>query len=402
MKHSNEYMDNLEITIVGESPEGGLSGGARINTWISIFKARGVKVNLLVYRAYNDKFSIEHKNTDELLRSTTIHFPARWPRFWKGLLLLLFNLVYSWKSTKTSHLILYGGGTMLLQVPANVAAKLRRKPIIFDYLDIELEKIPELAYKYLMRNITTVFAISHYLVDKAKSYGCKKVVYVPAFVDTKLFQMDTGAREKTRDNWGVRSDEIIIGYAGALAHIEGIPVLLQSFENLSKKYPKLRLFILGIKQVLGQGDEIPRLVKKLNLEGRVNFVPPVTHEEVPKFLSACDILCSPKIDCEINRAANPIKVVEYLSMGLPAVCSSIGEVSIIIKNKVNGFLANPGDVKDLAETLEWIVLNPERAREIGKNGRKMAIEKYSLEAIENIVTESLNKVTNGKFRAVRG
>lgn len=387
----NEYLEDLEITLMGDSPEGKLSGGARMNTLVNILKAKEVKINLILFHAYSDKFKIEHKNIDDLLRSTTIHFPANWPRFLKALFLLPFNFVYPWKSTKTSHLILFSGGTMLLQIPVIAVSKLRHKPIIFDYLDIEVEKILESIYKYFMKNITVIFAISHYLVDKAESYGCKNVVYVPAFVDTNLFQRNKEARERLRDVWGANYDDTIIGYAGALAYTEGVPILLQSFKNLSEKYSKLRLFILGTQQVMGQGDEIFGLVKELNLEDKVTFFPPVLHAEVPDFLSACDILCSPKIDCEVNRAANPIKVVEYLSMGIPTVCSSIGEVPLIIEHNVNGFLTNPGDVKDLEEKLEWIIRNPERAKEIGENGRKTAIEKYSSKALQDTIGQAINE-----------
>ncbi|CAD6491642.1 MAG: D-inositol-3-phosphate glycosyltransferase [Candidatus Argoarchaeum ethanivorans] len=398
----NEYAKELEITLMGDSPDGKLSGGARINTLINILKAKEVKINLVSYLAYSNKFKIEHKNVDDLLSSTTIHFPSHWHRFLKAPLLLLFNFVYSWKSTKTSHLILSSGGSMLLQMPMIAVSKLRHKPFIFDYLDIEVEGIPESIYGYFMKNVTVVFAISHYLVDKAKSYGCKNVVYVPAFVDTNLFQRNTKARERLRANWRVNYDAIIIGYAGALAYTEGIPILLQSFKNLSEKYPKLRLFILGTEQVIGQGDEIFGLVKKLNLEGKVTFIPPVPHAEVPNFLSACDILCSPKVDCEINRAANPIKVVEYLSMGIPTICSSIGEVSLIIQDMVNGFLVKPGDVKDLEERLEWIILNPERSKEIGEKGRNIAIEKYSSKALQDTIGQAISEIVDRKKRNKRG
>ena len=387
----NQYVKDLEISLMGISPAGKLSGGARINTLVNILKTKEVKINLVLYHAYSNKFKIGYKNIDGLLRSTTIHFPAHWPRFLKALLLLLYNLVYSWKSTKTSRLILCGAGTMLLQIPVIAASKLRHKPIIFDYVDIEMEKIPESIYKYFMKNITVIFAISHYLVDKAESYGCKNVVYVPAFADTNLFQRNMKGRERLRDNWGAIYDDIIIGYAGALAYTEGVPILLQAFKNLSKKYPTIRLFILGTKQVLGQGDEIFGLVTDLNLEDKVIFIPPVLHAEVPDFLSACDILCSPKIDCAVNRAANPIKVVEYLSMGIPTVCSSIGEVPLIIEDKVNGFLTNPGDAKDLEETVEWVILNPERSKEIGEKGRNIAIEKYSSKALQDTIGRAISE-----------
>ncbi len=56
---------------------------------------------------------------------------------------------------------------------------------------------------------------------------------------------------------------------------------------------------------------------------------------------------------------------------------------------MDGLLVKPGDVKDLEEKLEWVISNPERAKEIGENGRKTAIEKYSYEAIENTIKNTL-------------
>jgi glycosyltransferase involved in cell wall biosynthesis len=390
MMTNNRYIGSLEMILIGESPEAKLSGGARINTIINILKTKKVKINLISYHAYSHGFKIEHKKIDDQLNSVMIHFPPGWPRILKASLLLIFNFVYSLKYSKKSHFILSAGGTMLLQIPVIIVSKLSHTPVGYDYLDIEVEKIPENIYKYFIKKITIIFAISQNLIDNAKRCGCKNVVYLPAFVDTNLFQIDKKARETNRKNSGVTENETIIGYAGALAYTEGIPILLQSLKNLVKKYPKICLFILGTKQVVGQGEEIFELVKDLNLDSKVTFFSPVQHSEVPKFLSTCDILCSPKIDCEVNRAANPIKVVEYLSMGIPAICSSIGEVSILITHNFNGFLAKPGDVKDLENKLEWVISNKNHSKEIGKNGRKTAIERFSFEAIENTIIQSIN------------
>ena len=60
----NEYVKDFEITLIGDSPAGKLSGGARINTQINILKTKEVKINLVSYLAYGNKFKIEHKNID--------------------------------------------------------------------------------------------------------------------------------------------------------------------------------------------------------------------------------------------------------------------------------------------------------------------------------------------------
>jgi len=184
---------------------------------------------------------------------------------------------------------------------------------------------------------------------------------------------------------------VVIGYAGSLAPFEGIPVLVQAFEALTRKYANVRLAIVG-RRLLGTDCDIPQLSKGVGLEDKIALIPPVPRVEYPKLLSAFDILCVPRTDCLMSRAASPIKVTEYLSMGLPTVCSSIGEMSIIIRHKVNGFLAKPSDADDLASTLEEILLNPEYARKVGSNGRKEVIEKYSFTIIGDEISRSLAKI----------
>jgi glycosyltransferase involved in cell wall biosynthesis len=141
-----------------------------------------------------------------------------------------------------------------------------------------------------------------------------------------------------------------------------------------------------------QSDNIPLLIEKLSLQENAILIPQQPRKLIPNYLSACDILCSPKIDCEINRAANPVKVIEYLAMGLPVACSAIGGILDAVKDKFNGLLVKPGDTKDLEEKLEWIILNPKHAKEMGRNGRKSVIANYSSEAIEAKIKHALIRI----------
>jgi len=285
---------------------------------------------------------------------------------------------------------------MLLNAPVIIASKLSRKPFIYDWQDLEVEKIPEVIFKYLLRQATTVLGVSHYLCEKARGYGCKTVVYTPCFVDVNHFQIDEEAREKVRNRWGVKRDNVVIGYAGLLHKGEGVAVLLQTFKGLLTKHKHIRLAILGVLIPTGEWVDVPQLTKDLHLEDTVIIVPPVIHSEVPNILSACDILCAPKLDTEVNRAAIPIKVIEYLSMGLPTVTTTVGELNRIVIDRVNGFMAKPGDVEDLEAVLEEIILNPEHSQEVGRRGRVGIVNEFGIDAIENTIVKSLISILRKK------
>ena len=387
--------DRLKMTYIGQANMygSGASGEARVKNMVSLFKRVGVKIHLITYSYHSNKFGIEHKKIDQSLEIITVHTPNNLPRFLKAFAIFPIFL-YAWKSCKNTDVIFSDITATLSSVPAIILGKVFNKPIILEYMDIKLIKvIPDAINKYVAKNADMIFAISYYLMEFARrEYDCKNVVYVPNCIDTNHLKMCLKDREKIREELGVDKDDVVIGYAGAFWYVEGVPNLLQVFKNLRKKYSKIKLAIMGKIRLPDTDDNIPKIIEDMNLKNDVILIPSQPHEDVPKFLSAFDILCCPKIDCEINRAANPIKVPEYLSMGLPTVASAVGGISDTIEDGVDGLLVKPGDVKDLEEKLEWVILNPERAKEIGENGRKTAMEKYSYEAIEDTVKEAISEI----------
>lgn len=393
----NKEFSELKMTYIGQADlhGTGASGGARVKNMTRLFKMIGIKLHLITYSFYSDKFSIEHEEMDQSLEITTVHTPNNSPKFLKAF--AVFPLFfYAWKSCKNSDIIFSDITATLSSVPAIILGEIFNKLIILDYIDMQLIKvIPDVINKYVAKNADMIFAISYYLIEFARrEYDCENVVYVPNCIDTNLFKMDREARIKTREELGIKKNDVVIGYAGSFSYWEGVPNLIQAFENLIEKHSNIKLVIIG--RILTGCDNIPKLVENMNLKNDVILIPSQPHKEVPLFLSAFDILCCPKIDCEVNRAANPVKVPEYLSMGLPTVCSAVGGIVDTIENRVDGFLVKPGDVKELEDMLEWLILNPERAKEIGENGRKTAIEKYSYEAIEDTIRQAISEIVNTK------
>jgi glycosyltransferase involved in cell wall biosynthesis len=394
----DKKLNGLKMTYIGGQrlDSSGVGGAARVKNLVSIFKRLGIEIDLISYSTLSNKFGIEHKKIDQSLQMTIVNVPSNLPKFLKAFTIFPI-FIYAWKSCRNCDLMYADFIGIVTSVPIVVLKKIFDKPIILDYIDLRLKIVPNIIYKYMAKNADVFFAISPYLVESAKEEsGCKNVVYLPNSIDTDHFKMNLKDREKIREELGIKKDDIVIGYAGSFWSVEGVPNLIQAFKNLRKKYSKIKLAIMGKVYISNTDDNIPKLVEDMNLEDKVILISSQSHEEVPKFLSAFDILCCPKIDCEVNRAANPVKVPEYLSMGLPTVASAVGGINDTIENGVDGLLVKPGDVTDLEEKLESIILNPESAKKIGENGRKKVIEKYSYEAIEDTIRQAVSEIIDMK------
>jgi glycosyltransferase involved in cell wall biosynthesis len=202
------------------------------------------------------------------------------------------------------------------------------------------------------------------------------VVHAPGFINTDTFRKDSAARAGIRKELNISDDDIVIGYAGAFSPDEGLSYLLKALKILTKRHKNLKLVLLGGRNTPG-ADDIPQLINELKLKSRVILVPPQPYEAVPAYLSAFDIGVSPKVDKELNRAADPIRVYEYMAVGLPVVASAVGETANAIADGVDGFLCKPQDAEDIARVLEHIVQNLDSLQGLREKAREKVIKGYS-------------------------
>jgi len=73
----------------------------------------------------------------------------------------------------------------------------------------------------------------------------------------------------------------------------------------------------------------------------------------------------------------PIKLFEYMSAGLPVICSNFPLWKDIVEVNNCGLCVNPEDPKAIAEAMKYIIYNEEEAQKMGKNGKILVKEKYN-------------------------
>ncbi|MCA0986864.1 glycosyltransferase family 4 protein [Guptibacillus algicola] len=77
--------------------------------------------------------------------------------------------------------------------------------------------------------------------------------------------------------------------------------------------------------------------------------------------------------------AQPNKMFEYMSAGIPVIGSNFKLWEDIIKGNDCGLCVDPLNPDEIAKAIEWITNNPQKAQEMGKNGREAIEQKYNWE-----------------------
>src|SRR6185437_12312731 len=102
------------------------------------------------------------------------------------------------------------------------------------------------------------------------------------------------------------------------------------------------------------------------------FHPWVPHDELAACYAAADAFVFPSIWAEPFG----IPVAEAMAAGLPVVATAVGGIPEIVAGGETGILAAPGDSDSLAEALETIVADPALRADLGRAGRKRAVEHF--------------------------
>ena len=153
-----------------------------------------------------------------------------------------------------------------------------------------------------------IIVTSDYLKDQKMQFN-KKVATVKNGVDFNVFNL------KAKTNINPTTNRRKIGYIGSIDQRFDIETVVFAVENL----PDCDFEFIGdvrnaeVKSVLEQYSN-------------VRFLPPIKPNEVPERLNKCDVGIIPYLCTEINKNVYPLKINEYLAVGVPVVITRFADL----------------------------------------------------------------------------
>lgn len=246
-----------------------------------------------------------------------------------------------------------------------IVSKLWRKKMVFDFDDAiwipntsSENKLAALLksfwkIKYICKWSHTVIGGNEYLCNYARQYN-NNVVLIPTCVDME--RMHNGIKQH-------HDGQVTIGWTGShstLPYLDEImDVLLYAEKELGTRF----LLIANKK------PELPLQ----NWE----FINWNEATEIPDLLKM-DIGVMPLKDDNWSEGKCGFKLIQYLSLGIPAVASPVGVNKIIIEQDVNGYLCTTPE--QWKEALKKLVSDAAFRKSAGTAGRKKMLHEYSVAA----------------------
>jgi glycosyltransferase involved in cell wall biosynthesis len=104
----------------------------------------------------------------------------------------------------------------------------------------------------------------------------------------------------------------------------------------------------------------------------------VPFDEVPRWLSAADVVAVPQRATTDTVGQSPAKLVDAMALARPIVATAVAMIPEIVGNA--GVLVEPGDVAGLARAIRSLLDAPDRAAALGRRARARCVAEYSFTA----------------------
>ncbi|MCL4263423.1 MAG: glycosyltransferase family 4 protein [Anaerolineae bacterium] len=200
----------------------------------------------------------------------------------------------------------------------------------------------------------------------------RKIKYLGNGIDIHRFNRACLSPETiahTRAALGISPDVPVVGFVGRLVAEKGILELLTAVQQVIARQPQIRLLIIGPLDSEKADALTPSIAADYGLRDVCVFTG--MRQDMPELYALMDVFVLPS-----HREGFPRSPMEASAMGIPCVVTDIRGCREAVTHGRNGYLTPLGDGDALATAILDLLTNKDKARQMGQNGRQMAVEQF--------------------------
>jgi glycosyltransferase involved in cell wall biosynthesis len=238
-------------------------------------------------------------------------------------------------------------------LPNTLVAKGRKKPLIYDSHEY-FTGVPEIQNRPLVKGVWSFLerwllpkADAHITVNQSIAQLFANAYKVRFNVVRNIGKFSAPTKELSRQELGLPQDAYLLINQGAGINVDrGMEEVLEALPLLPENIQLL---------IVGNGDAVPGLkasVVKMQLEGRVHFVPKQPYHRLLQYTLNADCGLSLDKDTNLNyRYSLPNKLFDYINCGLPLLVSNLTEVANLVNHYHLGEVVHSHDPEVLAKAI---------------------------------------------------
>jgi len=242
--------------------------------------------------------------------------------------------------------------------------------------------------RVLMPLSDTVVAVSHrqasYLQEEM-GIAPERIAVIHNGIDTHRFAPRPSDEERValRRELGLPLQNPLLIIVAALRPEKHHELILEALQS-SAHEPRAHLAIVGTG---ARESAIRAHADKLGVSDRLHWLG--LRDDVPRILSLADllVLCShPVVE------TFPLCVLEGMAAELPVISTRVGSIEEMVVEGKTGLLVAPSDASALAQAIDELLGEPERAKAMGVAGRGHVLRNFDQETMVEATARLLRRM----------
>ncbi len=224
-------------------------------------------------------------------------------------------------------------------------------------------------FAQMIKNSDFVIAGNEFLKSEVLPFN-QNVDVIPSAIDEERYSLKT---------FPVEQERVTLGWIGDHGSIHYLEKMKPIFERIGEKYSNVDLKI--VCDIFFDCVRMKVIKKNWSAEDEVAD------------LQGFDIGLMPLVDDPWSWGKCGLKIIQYQGVGLPVVCTPVGVNRDLVEDGANGYYAmTPAEWE---ERLAFLIEHPQLREQMGREGRKRVVEKYTFQACAPRLFSILNQVAEG-------
>lgn len=222
-----------------------------------------------------------------------------------------------------------------------------------------------------------ILANSNYTLERQKALHPRTKGFKIIPLGTEILEPKDWVESSIQYKKKFPPNTLIFRLVGRIAPLKGHLLLVQAVKIWIETFRQpLNIGVLIIGDIFSKGDseylvQVKNEIQRFNLDPYFHFTGHLAEVYAP--ISACDVI----LNCSISPEGFGMTLIEAMMLQKPVIAPRVGGPREFVLHEENGLFFEPGDAHDLSNQMSKLYLNLEQRIQMGENGRKLAIQRFS-------------------------
>jgi len=257
-----------------------------------------------------------------------------------------------------------------------LAGKVLGKPVVLMMHGAEVYVLKGNPFiKFVLEQADYVLCNSSFTLSKILEISdLQKYEVISPGVDTDRFRPDVDVSVFYEREPDIPKERPLVFALGKFIERKGFSYLIEAMSLLNED-PQPFLMIGGRGPLK---RKLRRQAQELRITDRVKFLDYIPDDCLPAYYAAADVFVLPSIvDEEGDTEGLGVVLLESMACETPCVASSVGGITDILIDGVNGFLVEPGNPQQIANRISQIIADRKMRERMGNQGRLTVEKRFS-------------------------